>query len=115
MVKQYLRNPYYIENVVIHKDGPFFHSEIRAIERLFPNKKVYPISIIRNEVPRVFNIDYKGDGIGLTAVTFLALTENDYILITTPVRNWKPARQGCLAPFLSALMAKPQATTLKLK
>jgi hypothetical protein len=90
-----------VKNVVIHKDGPLYEDEVAAIEKLFEGKKkVYPISIIRSEVPRVFNPRHKGTGFELKAGTFLALSENDYILITTPISAWKPDRQGWPCPIL---------------
>jgi hypothetical protein len=110
------RIPDHVQNVVIHKDGPLFDTELKAIEELFQGggKKVYPISIIRNEVPRVFNTAYRGTGVGLRAGTFLKLTEDDFILVTTPISNWNPEKQGWPCPILirfSGTSAKADAET----
>lgn len=88
------------DNVVIHKDGPFFPSELDAIEKLFDGKKVFPISIIRNEVPRIFNPRYCGAGFELKDGTFLELSENEYAMSTTPIAGWTPERLGWPCPIL---------------
>ena len=90
-----------IDNVVIHKDGPFYPSELDAIEKLFDGKKkVFPISIIRNEVPRIFNPRFAGAGFELKNGTFLELGENEYVISTTPIASWTPERLGWPCPIL---------------
>lgn len=96
-----------IDNVVIHKDGPFYPIELAAMQSLFKGrKKVFPISIIRNEVPRVFNPRYRGAGFELKAGTFLALSKNKYILTTTPIANWISERLGWPCPILTVFHGK---------
>jgi hypothetical protein len=89
-----------VENIVIHKDGPFFPVELENIVKLFGRKKVFPISIIRNEVPRIFNPKHKGAGFELDAGSFIALSKSDYVMTTTPIFNWRPERNGWPCPIL---------------
>ncbi|MHA1790804.1 MAG: hypothetical protein ACTSXT_16425 [Candidatus Helarchaeota archaeon] len=69
-------------NVIIHKDGPFFPSELKDLENISTDKKIIPISIITNSVPRLFS--------NLAEISFTAphgtvfeLSNQDYLVASS--------------------------------
>jgi hypothetical protein len=94
-----------ISTLIVHKDGYFTRSELEAIKGLGSRHGVgiLPISIRTGNVPRVFNPNFFGTDIGVRAGTVLPLSEQDFLLVTTPIRQWDPERLGWPNPILVTL------------
>lgn len=90
-----------ISNLVIHKDGYFTKSELDIIRTVGKTHGVrtLPISIRTGSVPRVFNPGFFGTDVGLKAGTVLPLSDSDFLIVTTPIRQWDPERLGWPNPI----------------
>lgn len=99
--------PKEIDTIIVHKDGKFSSDELSSLKKLEgTNQQIIPISIIRNSVPRIFNRNYNGTGFQLKSGTFLALSDQDFIMTTTPTTRWKPELRGWPSPILIKIHSK---------
>lgn len=106
-----------ISTLIIHKDGFFSKGELASLEALSKkySLETIPISIRTNYIPRVANPHYFGSELGLKAGTVLPLSENDFLMMTTPFSKWDSSRLGWPNPILITLHGSGYDTQKKLK
>lgn len=94
-----------ITTLIIHKDGFFTNRELSSLNTCATKRGVeaIPISIRTSSIPRIVNPNYLGSELGLKAGTVLPLGANDFLMMTTPFRNWDPERLGWPNPILITL------------
>lgn len=99
------RIPSDITTLIVHKDGFFTRGELDSLENLSKKYGVetIPISIRTSSIPRVANPHYLGSELGLKAGTVLPLSENDFLMMTTPFGKWDAERLGWPNPILITL------------
>jgi len=108
--------PRNISTLIVHKDGYFYPSELESLEHKAKDfgLEIIPVSVRTNEIPRVSNPQYFGPGIGLKAGTVLPLSDNDFLMVTTPTTRWEPEKLGWPNPILITFHGN-QDSQLKVK
>ena len=94
--------PSEITTLIVHKDGYFSNFELESLRDKATKFSicVIPISIRRNEIPRVSNPRYFESEIGLEAGTTLPLSKKDFLMMTTPTGRWDAEKLGWPNPIL---------------
>ena len=88
------------ENIIIHKDGPFFKEEINDLKKLQrEDKRIMPVSIITNNVSRMFLKQNKIYDIVKRGLV-IQLDNSSYLMSTTLfTNNMKPEERGWPNPI----------------
>lgn len=94
--------PKNVSTLIVHKDGYFYTEEIDELKKRAKqfNIEIIPISIRTGSVPRVSDPKFLASEIGLKAGTCLPLSENDFLMMTTPFQKWNPEQLGWPKPIL---------------
>ncbi len=89
-----------IENIIIHKDGPFRDIELAVLSGFNkPNRRIIPISITQSNPLRMHNALHIGIGKEIQRGAFLKLDKNNYELATTTIQSWEAANWGWPRPL----------------
>ncbi len=89
-----------VENIIIHKDGPFRDAELAVLSGFNkPNRRVIPISITQSNPLRMHNALHIGIGKEIQRGAFLKLDRNNYELATTTIQSWEAANWGWPRPI----------------
>ena len=91
-----------VSTLFVHKDGYFYPSELKSLRQKGKDYgiEVNAVSLRTNYVPRVFNPQYFGPGIGLKSGTVLPLSDDDFLMVTTATGRWDPEKMGWPNPVL---------------
>jgi hypothetical protein len=89
-----------VENIIIHKDGPFRENELRVLEGFNkPHRRVIPISITQSNPLRMHNALHIGIGKEIQRGAFLKLDADNYEVATTTIQSWEAANWGWPRPI----------------
>lgn len=105
-----------ISTLIVHKDGYFYPFELASLREKAKDFGLdfIPVSVRKSAIPRVSNPQYFGPGIGLKAGTVLPLSDDNFLMVTTPIGRWRPEKLGWPNPILITFHDR-QDSKLKLK
>jgi len=101
------------ENIIIHKDGPFYPKEIHDLKILQQKgTRIIPISIISGSVPRLFSSLAKKHFLPPEGTVFM-LSPRDFLISTTLTGSkYMPEHRGWPNPILVRFHEKPLSRKL---